>query len=84
MVRRMVRRQGQRRTASLYEHREAAETRYKRYAQETEHLLAAAHAAQDMGRWSEAATHLQAAAATLCAMQGCARELSLIYLISGE
>lgn len=72
------------RSASLYEHKEAALARYRRYESETEHLLVAARDAERMGKWSEAASHLQAVVATVCAMQGCARELSLIYLLSGE
>lgn len=72
------------RSASLYEHMEAAVARYHRYETETENLLAAARDAERAGKWSEAAAQLQAAAASICAMQGCARELSLIYLLSGE
>ena len=69
---------------SLEEHRLAAENRYQRYIRETEGLLTDAARARDAGKWSDAAAFLQAAAATVSAAQGCARELNLIYLLSGE
>lgn len=72
------------RAATLYEHADAAKARYERYVRETEALLADAQRAQDQGKWTDAASFLQAAAATVCAAQGCARELNLLYILAGE
>ena len=80
-----MRRSGSRpRAFALEEHREAADARYQRYMRETESLLTDATRARDQGKWSEVAAFLQAATATMSAAQGCARELNLIYMLSGE
>jgi hypothetical protein len=68
---------------SLEEHRLAAENRYQRYVRETDGLLTDAARARDQGKWSDVAACLQAAAATMSAAQGCARELNLLYLLNG-
>jgi hypothetical protein len=69
---------------NLEEHRLAAENRYQRYMRETEGLITDATRARDQGKWTEVAAFLQAATATMSAAQGCARELNLIYILSGE
>lgn len=72
------------RSVDLAEHREAAEHRYDRYLREIDTLLAEAARARAMGRWAAAATSLQASVATMTAAQGCAREMNLLYQLSGE
>lgn len=68
---------------SLEEHRLAAENRYQRYVRETDGLLTDAARARDQGKWSDVAAFLSAAAATMSAAQGCARELSLLFILMG-
>ena len=72
------------RGASLEEHRFAADTRYQRYMREAEALLTDATRAKDEGKWRDVANTLAAATQAICQAQGCARELNLIYLLSGE
>jgi len=68
----------------LEEHRLAAENRYQRYMRETAGVSTDSTRARDQGKWTEVAAFLQAATATMSAAQGCARELNLIYILSGE
>lgn len=73
-----------RRSVNLAEQQQSAEFRFGQYQRELRSLLSDADGHAQRGQWDDAANKLAAAASSITAMTGVARELRLIYTMSED